>query len=70
MNARCSELSRRFSQARAGLIPQAGDGARPRQHAAEALLALLAGYCVPIGVLAVTGRDEDTIITASSAASC
>ncbi len=58
-----------YSQARTGLLPRrlaqvSGRGNAPR----AALLALLAGYCVPVGALALSGRDEGTLITASSAA--
>jgi amino acid efflux transporter len=58
-----------YSQARTGLLPRrlarvSGRGNAPR----AALLALLAGYAVPVGALMLSGRDESTLITASSAA--
>ncbi len=58
-----------YSQARAGLLPGrlarvSGRGKAPR----AALVAMLVGYSVPVGALALSGRDETTIITASSAA--
>ncbi len=58
-----------YSQARTGLLPRrlarvSGRGNVPR----AALLALLAGYAVPVGALVLSGRDESTLITASSAA--
>ena len=58
-----------YSQARTGLLPSrlarvSGRGNAPR----AALLALLAGYAVPVAALMLSGRDESTLITASSAA--
>jgi amino acid efflux transporter len=58
-----------YSQARTGLLPSrlarvSGRGNVPR----AALLALLAAYAVPVGALALSGHDESTLITASSAA--
>jgi amino acid efflux transporter len=58
-----------YSQARTGLLPPrlarvSGRGNAPR----AALLALLAGYAIPVGALMLSGRDESTLITASSAA--
>jgi amino acid efflux transporter len=58
-----------YSQARTGLLPSrlarvSGRGNAPR----VALLALLAGYAVPVAALMLSGRDESTLITASSAA--
>jgi amino acid efflux transporter len=57
------------SQARTGLLPSrlarvSGRGNAPR----AALFALLGGYAVPVGALVLSGRDESTLITASSAA--
>ncbi|MFE0028545.1 APC family permease [Amycolatopsis sp. NPDC059021] len=58
-----------YSSARNGLLPAALTKVSARRNVPYvALLSLIAGYGVPVGLLAVTGSTEERLITATSAA--
>ncbi|WP_370944281.1 APC family permease [Amycolatopsis sp. cg5] len=58
-----------YSSARSGLLPNALTKVSARRNVPYvALLSLIAGYGVPVGLLLVTGSSEERLITATSAA--
>jgi amino acid efflux transporter len=58
-----------YSAARDGLLPAGLTSISPRHGVPRnALLFLIPGYGVPVGILALSGADETALITASSAA--